>query len=124
MVVNPERLREVAMGDGEFLCELIDIYLDDAPRQLEALATAVSSQDTAGVSTAAHKLKGSSGNVGAEGLVALCQKLEASAKASRLQEIPPLFEQLAQEFGEVNETLHSMKAGAPLAHENVNRELL
>lgn len=122
MVVNPDRLQEVAMGDEEFLCELIDIYLGDAPRQLEALGRAVTNQDAAAVSAAAHKLKGSCGNVGAEGLVALCQKLEGSAKASRLLEIPPLFQQLAREFEEVNETLYGIKAGMQLASEEVNPE--
>jgi HPt (histidine-containing phosphotransfer) domain-containing protein len=115
MVVNPDRLQEVAMGDNEFLCELIDLYLSDAPEQLEALGRAVSSHDTVAVSAAAHKLKGSCGNIGADGLVALCQKLEASGRASRLQELPDLYQQLAQEFVEVNEALHSMKAGSQLA---------
>lgn len=115
MVINPDRLQEVAMGDQEFLRELIDLYLSDAPHQLEALGCAVSSEDRVAVSAAAHKLKGSSGNVGAEGLVALCQKLEASGKASRLQELPDLFQQLTREFEEVNEALHSLKAGSQLA---------
>jgi HPt (histidine-containing phosphotransfer) domain-containing protein len=115
MVINPDRLQEVAMGDDEFLRELIDLYLSDTPLQLEALGRAVSSEDAAAVSAAAHKLKGSCGNVGAEGLVALCQKLEASGKASRLQELPDLFQRLAQEFEEVNEALHSVKAGSQLA---------
>jgi histidine phosphotransfer protein HptB len=115
MVINPDRLQEVAMGDDEFLCELIDLYLSDAPLQVQALGDAVSSQDGMAVLAVAHKLKGSCGNVGADGLVALCQELEASGKASRLQELPDLFHQLAQEFEEVREALHSMKSGSRLA---------
>jgi histidine phosphotransfer protein HptB len=115
MVINPDRLQEVAMGDDEFLCELIDLYLSDAPLQVQALGHAVSSQDGKAVSAVAHKLKGSCGNVGADGLVALCQELEASGKASRLQELPDLFHQLAQEFEEVSEALHSIKSGSRLA---------
>ncbi len=115
MVINPDRLQEVAMGDDEFLCELIDLYLNDAPLQVEALRDAVSSQDGAAVLAAAHKLKGSCGNVGADGLVALCQRLEASGKASRLQELPDLLQQLSREFEEVNEALHSVKTGSQLA---------
>jgi histidine phosphotransfer protein HptB len=114
MVINPDRLREVAMGDDEFLCELIDLYLSDAPQQVEALGQAVSSQDGTAVSAAAHKLKGSCGNIGADGLVALCQELEASGRASRLQEMPNLFQQVAREFEEVSEALHTIKSGAHL----------
>jgi HPt (histidine-containing phosphotransfer) domain-containing protein len=115
MVINPDRLQEVAMGDDEFLHELIDLYLSDAPLQLEALSNAIGSQDVAAVATAAHKLKGSCGNVGADGLVALCQELEASGKAGRLGEFPDLFQQVAREFEEVNEALHNVKAGSRLA---------
>jgi HPt (histidine-containing phosphotransfer) domain-containing protein len=115
MVINPDRLQEVAMGDDEFLRELIDLYLSDAPAQLQALAGAVRSENGAAVSAAAHKLKGSCGNVGAEGLVALCQKLESSAKASRFDELPDLLRKATQEFAEVNEALHVMQTGSPLA---------
>lgn len=115
MVINPERLQEVAMGDDEFLHELIDLYLSDAPMQLGALSNAVVSEDAAAVSAAAHKLKGSCGNVGAEGLVALCQKIEASGKAGRMQELADLYQQVAQEFEDVNEALHGVKAGSQLA---------
>ena len=122
MVINPERLREVAMGDDEFMLELIDLYLSDAPAQLEALDHAVASRDLAAVSAAAHKLKGSCGNVGAEGLVVLCQKLEASGGANRLQELPDVLRQVARESGEVNRTLRSIKAGTRLAAEQTRRE--
>jgi HPt (histidine-containing phosphotransfer) domain-containing protein len=114
MVINPDRLQEVAMGDDEFLIELIDLYLQDAPAQLEALGEAVSSQDKVAVSAAAHKLKGSCGNIGAEGLAALCQQIESSGKASRIGELPKLFDQVAREFVEVNQALHDVKAGSQL----------
>ena len=113
MVINPERLQEVSMGDDEFLRELIDLYLSDAPTQMQALERAVSSQDTSAVSVAAHKLKGSCGNVGAEGLVTLCQKLEASGKAGRIEELPRLFHEASQEFEKVSETLQGVMAGTP-----------
>jgi HPt (histidine-containing phosphotransfer) domain-containing protein len=122
MVVNPDRLQEVAMGDDEFLSELIDLYLRDAPTQLEALGEAVASLDTAAVSAAAHKLKGSCGNVGAEGLMALCQKIESSGKASRLEELPALFQQVSHEFEEVNQMLHGFRTGSPLAAERPRPE--
>ena len=122
MVINPGRLQEVAMGDDEFMMELIDLYLQDAPDQLEALGKAVASQDNKAVSAAAHKLKGSCGNVGAEGLVALCQQIEASGKASRIQEVADLFQQVHQEFVEVHRTLRGIKSGAPLTTEKTNPE--
>lgn len=115
MVINPDRLQEVAMGDDDFMIELIDLYLADAPGQLEALSQAVAREDASAVSAAAHKLKGSCGNVGAEGLVALCQQIEATGRASRLHELPELMEQATREFAEVNQALQGVKGGSPLA---------
>jgi HPt (histidine-containing phosphotransfer) domain-containing protein len=114
MVINPDRLHEVAMGDDEFMIELIDLYLQDAPAQIKALGEAVSSHDKAAVSAAAHKLKGSCGNIGAEGLAALCQQIENSGRASRMSELPELFDQVGREFAEVNQALHKVKAGSGL----------
>lgn len=122
MVINPDRLQEITMGDGEFMIELIDLYLQDAPAQLEALSGAVAAQDTRAVSAAAHKLKGSCGNVGAEGLMALCQQMEVTGKASRLHELPELLQQVAREFAEVNQALKAVKEGSPLAAERAGPE--
>jgi HPt (histidine-containing phosphotransfer) domain-containing protein len=108
-VVNPDRLREVAQGDEEFLRELIDLYLSDTPGQVEALARAVADQDPAGAAAAAHKLKSSCGNVGADGLVALCHEVEMLGRASRSDGMADLFERFRREFGQVNEVLASMR---------------
>jgi HPt (histidine-containing phosphotransfer) domain-containing protein len=75
------------------------------------LGQAIASQDTATASAAAHKLKGSCGNVGAEGLVALCQRIETSGRSSRVQELPELMRQVTREFSEVNQALDDVKAG-------------
>lgn len=120
MVINPDRLQEVAMGDDEFMVELIDLYLGDAPGQLEALGQAVARQDATAVSAAAHKLKGSCGNIGAEGLVSLCQQIEASGKASRLDGLAELLRQVRLEFAEVNQALQGVKAGSSLAAEKTD----
>jgi HPt (histidine-containing phosphotransfer) domain-containing protein len=118
MVINPERLREVAMGDEEFMVELIDLYLSDAPSQLQALDRAVASQDPTAILAAAHKLKGSCGNIGAEGLFGLCHRLEAVGAANRTQELPGLLRQVAREFGEVHAALHNIRADThPVAQE-------
>ena len=32
--INMERMREASLDDREFMCELIDIFLEDAPIQV------------------------------------------------------------------------------------------
>jgi two-component system sensor histidine kinase/response regulator len=46
-------------GDRQLLGELIDIFLAEAGRMLQAVSLAATSQDPVGLSRAAHELKGS-----------------------------------------------------------------
>ena len=80
--VNLEHIREATMGDDEFLAELIDLFLNDTPAQLEALRKAVRTGDAERATSAAHRLRGSSGNMGAESLSAC-----ASTWKSQVMEI-------------------------------------
>jgi CheY-like chemotaxis protein/HPt (histidine-containing phosphotransfer) domain-containing protein len=68
-----------ALGDG-FFDELATIYLDDAPQRLAAIRDAAANNDAAGVASAAHALKSSSGNIGAETMRQLCAALEAAGQ--------------------------------------------
>ncbi len=102
-------MREATMDDEDFMRELVDIYLGDTPGQLETLRRAVAAGDPAATGAAAHRLKGASGNVGAESLVALCLRLEQAGRENRLAEMPALFEEIRGEFGRVRETLEQMK---------------
>ena len=69
--INMERMREASLDDREFMCELIDIFLEDAPIQVGTLREAVQRRQPYAVRQAAHRVKGTSGNLGAESLAAL-----------------------------------------------------
>ena len=71
-------------GDEAFLAELVDEFLDDAPRQLEALRAGLETGDAEVVRRAAHTLKGNGRTFGAEELASLSQQVEAAAKAGDL----------------------------------------
>jgi two-component system sensor histidine kinase RpfC len=61
------------LGSGvEFLRELIKGYTRDGRRNLEVLAAAAAEGDYPAFQDAAHALRGSSSELGAEKLVALC----------------------------------------------------
>jgi len=67
----------VSVGDDpEFLAELIDDFLEDAPTQVAALREAVASGDATSARRAAHTLKGTSRTFGAGELASLCQDAE------------------------------------------------
>lgn len=66
-------------GEPDLVVELIDLYLDYAPKKLTAMRDALSSRDSDSLRGAAHSLKGSSSSLGACQIAALCDELEASA---------------------------------------------
>jgi HPt (histidine-containing phosphotransfer) domain-containing protein len=72
-------LRESMGGDQEFLLELIDEFLEDAPRQLESLRVAATLGDAEAARRAAHTLKGNGRTFGAGAFASLCQQVEAAA---------------------------------------------
>ena len=75
--------------------KLLDTFLDDSQKRIEALHQA--RDDAKALGRIAHSFKGSSGNLGALRLAQLCQKLEArsSEPASDLGE---LVDQIDREF--------------------------
>jgi len=74
-------LLEMVGDDPEFVGELVDEYLADAPVQLEAMRAAVAAGDPASAARPAHTLKGTSSNLGAMELAAACRKIEERARA-------------------------------------------
>ncbi|MGD0037030.1 MAG: Hpt domain-containing protein [Bacteroidota bacterium] len=84
--LNPllTRLQELEQEtDSEFVIELIDIYMNETPKQIQAIAAALTAQASAPLMIAAHTLKGSSLNLGAKQLGALCLKLEELGRAGK-----------------------------------------
>ena len=77
-----DQLVEITGGDLDFVDELIDTYLDDAHTQLAALEAAVARGDVGELVRPAHSLKGSSLNIGALRLGALCRSLEETARTA------------------------------------------
>ena len=71
------RLQELVQEtDFEFVIELVDIYLNETPTQIQTIVKALDTQDHHMLTIAAHTLKGSSLNLGAKQLGAACFRLE------------------------------------------------
>lgn len=85
-VLDLDLLDELKMladdDDPEFLSELIETYLSELDPSLEAMAQAAGSNDPEAVRRAAHRLKGSSANIGASELSARCAELEQRHRQS------------------------------------------
>jgi len=73
-------LVEMTGGEMDFVDELVDTFLEDGARQIEALHAAVASGDVDGLGRAAHSLKTGCLNIGATDLGTTCRSLEEAAR--------------------------------------------
>src|SRR5918994_1634761 len=71
-------------GEPDVLAEILTVFLAEVPRRLDRLKAAWRAGDVAEVQRAAHSLKGSSGNIGADALYAVCRQIDERAKARDL----------------------------------------
>ena len=78
-------LRDVLGGDDDALAGLIDSYLAEAPKLIEALNEAADSDDLDNFRRAAHTLKSSSRDFGITGLADLSARLEDAAREGRIK---------------------------------------
>jgi HPt (histidine-containing phosphotransfer) domain-containing protein len=72
------------LGDQEFLAEIIGIFHEDTPRRIAELHAAFAAADVKSFVRAAHSIRGSANNLGAETLRQLASNLENDAKAGDL----------------------------------------
>ena len=85
-------LQEVMEGEYP---KLLDTFLDDSQKRVEALRKA--RDDAKALGRIAHSFKGSSGNLGAVRLAQLCQRLEAESVESTT-DLGALVDQIDHEF--------------------------
>lgn len=88
-------------GMPDIVVELIDLYLGDAPLRMLALNDAQLRQDADGIRRAAHCLRGSSGTLGAQGIVLLCDEIEHLEVREMFSKMQELLTNLSREFERV-----------------------
>ncbi|MBL8471003.1 MAG: response regulator [Rhodocyclaceae bacterium] len=84
-------LRELDEGGEDTVFRtILQAFLDDAPLKLAGIGAALNSGDAKAVRLAAHALKGSSAQIGAQELSRLCREIEYAARDARLDECADL----------------------------------
>jgi HPt (histidine-containing phosphotransfer) domain-containing protein len=106
-----EALEEVqAEGEPDLIVELIDLYLTDAPRWVEAMRMVVAGTDSTLLRRAAHTLKGSSGSLGVRRVAETCRMLEQSDFSDSAAGVEELLQLLDREFAVAREVLAAERA--------------
>ena len=67
-------------GDEELLVEMVQLYVEDAPRALKTMRSALQQGDLHALERAAHSVKGSSANLAANPAADAAQRLEQDAR--------------------------------------------
>ncbi len=109
--IDGDRIRQLRRLEEEtdpgLVERLIDLFLRSSSTDVGAMRRAIEDGDRPGLSAAAHRLKGSCGNLGAEHLAALAHELESAAPEAAFDELDVQLQAVESELGKVREFLES-----------------
>jgi HPt (histidine-containing phosphotransfer) domain-containing protein len=115
--LNPralDALRAMMGANGEaFACKVIRTYLEDMPAGIVRMQAAAAARDADALQKAAHSMKSSSANVGAERLARLCRDLEMIGRSGTTDGASSLLEDAVGEFSRVATALGAQLARRP-----------
>jgi HPt (histidine-containing phosphotransfer) domain-containing protein len=104
-----ENLLEVMGGEFDFLVELIDSFLEEAPQLLAELGQFVKEGDAAGVRRVGHSLKSNGTDFGAATFSDLCKELEMMGKSGTLDGAADLSVRVVAEYERVKAALEAVR---------------
>jgi len=109
-VIDQAAFEELKQISGEdFINELIDAFLDDAPNMMQNMQSALDSKDVESFRRNAHSMKSNAGTFGATELGALAKELELMAKENDL-DIGNRLEVMQEAYDKVAQELKGMRA--------------
>jgi CheY-like chemotaxis protein len=104
-------LRE--LGGDEFLGEVIDAFLADAPALVATLRSSLEERNAEELRRAAHTLKSNGATLGAGEFAELCRTLEQRAKSEELDGASELVDRIEQEYRSLEEALSALRSESP-----------
>jgi HPt (histidine-containing phosphotransfer) domain-containing protein len=101
-VLDPQAIENLRAldpdGNDEFLREIVGIFLEDTPLRINDLDQSALANDPARFVRAAHSIKGSSANIGANALRTVAETLEHQSRTQGLAHVAALIAQVKAEF--------------------------
>jgi HPt (histidine-containing phosphotransfer) domain-containing protein len=98
------------MSGAEFINELIDTFLDDSPKLIEEMGSALKVNNVDSFRRAAHSLKSNAATFGASELFALAKELEILGKENKLNETGDRLRALEEAYESVRKELSELKS--------------
>ena len=123
-VFDKAGMMEHLMDDEDLIYKVIEGYVGDLPKQIEALRGYLEAGDAASTERQAHTIKGASVAVGGEALCALAFEMEKAAKAGDLESVTARLPELDSQFALLKEALNNfikhIKTIGESQHENTH----
>lgn len=107
--LNRDGLVELLDGNPDLIATIIDSFLDDCPRYMEAIRGAVEESDADVLKREAHGLKGAAGSIRAEPASDAAATLEEIGRSGDFTEAEAALETLEHEIGRLKEDLKALK---------------
>lgn len=95
-------------GEPDVLAEVLELFLQDVPRRMVKLRAACAAGDAAELHKTAHSLKGSAGNIGAQGMFAICRQLDDHGRVGDLTDATRQVDALDAEFAKVEAAIRQL----------------
>jgi PAS domain S-box-containing protein len=86
------------LGDRKLARKMVRVFLQDCPRMLNAIRSAVRARNPEAIRSAAHALKGASGNWGPNGAFEAAANLERAARNGNLTAVDAEFDRVKNEL--------------------------
>ena len=99
------------LGGDDFLAEVIDEFLADAPKLLTTLRGAPDANDTDELGRAAHTLNSNGATFGAGDFSERCRELEERAKNGELTGASELIDGIEMEYAQLRQALGAIRPG-------------
>jgi two-component system sensor histidine kinase/response regulator len=111
LVLDVDEALERLGGDSLLYAEVVDLFLKEAPRQIDSLMAHVGARRFGEVRTGAHCLKGAAAALGANRVMESARHLEFAAKDGQVDAMSDLVALLSSHFAEAQPALERVRAG-------------
>ena len=97
-VLDLETLRHRCMGNVDLVQQVLKTFQERIPAEMETIEKALELRDTEQIARVAHRLKGSSETVSADGLMRAAAEIENVSREGRVTDLSPGIERLHDEW--------------------------
>ncbi len=99
----------IQMVGDDFIGELIDTFLDDAPQLMNALQSSLANKDVDVFRRSAHSLKSNAASFGANAFSNKARELETLGREEKLDQVGDKLDDLIADFGPIKNTLTQLR---------------